>query len=143
MRLEFTESFGGPFRNFEEGASESAGVTEALKQNYVIDRKRKKRVSFACKIRKAILDGGIYDWFAIELVRDALFVPLEEVLVDAVVVVEQFQCRFETLCQSVERVPIQALVVNALNFEDDAQVAGLGEENMGIDEPVEVHLFIE
>src|SRR5438105_15496539 len=106
MRLEFTKSFGGPFRNFEEGASECACVTEALEKHDVIDRKRKKRVSFACKIRKAILDGGIYDWFAIELVRDALFVPLEEVLIDAVVVVEQLEGRFETLREAVERVPV-------------------------------------
>src|SRR5215467_13653538 len=120
MRSKFAERFGGPFRNFEEGSSESACVTEALEQNDVIDRKRKKRVSFACKIRKAILDGCIYDWFAIELVRDRFVVSFEEVLVDAVVVVEQLQCRFETLCQSVERVPVQALVVNALNLEDYA-----------------------
>src|SRR6266849_3246445 len=95
MRPEFTERFGGPFRNFEQRTSECAGVPEALEQNYVVDRKRKKCVRFGRKESDAILDGGIYDSIAIELVRDRFVVSLKEVLVDAVVVVEQLEGRFE------------------------------------------------
>src|SRR5260370_41329342 len=139
MRAEVAEGFGGLVRKFEEGASERACVTEPFKQNDVIDRKRKKRVGFACKICQTVLNGCIYDRSVIELVRDTLVVPLEEVLVDAVVSVEELERRFEALCQAVERVPVQALVVDAPNLKDDAEVSGLGEENMGIDKPVEVH----
>src|SRR6267154_165161 len=115
---------------FKEGVSERPCVAEALAQNYVVDRKRKKRVCFGGKECNAILDGGVNDRFAIELVRDTLVVPFEEVLIDAVVVVEQFECRFEALCQAVECVPIQALVVDPPNLKDDAQVSGLGNESM-------------
>src|SRR5882724_10931648 len=143
MRAEFSERFGGPFRNFEQGTSECAGVAKALEQNYVVDRKRKKRVRFGRKESDAIFDGGIDDRIAIELVRDRFVVSLEEVLVDAVVVVEYLECRFEAFCQAVERVAVQALVVDAPNLKDDAQISGLGKENMRIDKAVEVHLFIE
>src|SRR5205823_13389221 len=100
MRAEFTESFRGPFRNFKEGASECLCGAEALAQNYVVDRKRKKRFCFGRKESDTILDGGVNDGIAIELVRDTLVVPFEEVLVDAVVVVEQLERRFEALCQA-------------------------------------------
>src|SRR6266403_426092 len=143
MCAQFTKSFGGPLRNFKDGASERPCVAEALAQNYVVNRKRKKRVCFGRKESDAILDGGVYDRFSIELVRDTLVVPFEEVLVDAVVVVEQFECRFEALCQAVERVPIQALVVDPPNLKEDAQVSGLGKESMRTDKSVQVYLFVE
>src|SRR5712692_8287372 len=104
MGVEFSERFNGPFRNFEETASECASVPEALEQNYVVDGKRKKRVRFGRKESDSIFDGGIYDRIAIELVRDRFVVSLEEILVDAVVVVEQLQRRFEAFCQAVESV---------------------------------------
>src|SRR5712691_3592200 len=95
MRPEFTERFGGPFRDFEQRTSECASVPEALEQNYVVGGKRKKRVRFGRKESDAIFDGGIYDRIAIELVRDRFVVSLEEVLVDAVVVVEKKEGRIE------------------------------------------------
>src|SRR2546429_7948886 len=143
MRAEVAEGFGGLVRKFEEGASERACVTEPFKQNDVIDRKRKKRVGFGCKICQTILDGCIYDRSVIELVGDTLVVPLEEVLVDPVVFVEELECRFEALCQAVERVSVQALVVDAPNFKDDTEVSRLGEEDVGIDKAIQVHLFVE
>src|SRR5439155_20681035 len=111
--------------------------------NYVVDRKREKCVCFGRKEFDAILDGGVYDRFAIELVRDRFVVPFEEVLVDSVVVVEKLECRFESLCQAVERVSVQALVVDAPNFKDDTEVSRLGEEDVGIDKPVKIHLLVE
>src|SRR5712692_12036209 len=98
MRPEFAERFGGTFLNFEERPSECASVPEALEQNYVVDGKRKKRVRFGRKESDAIFNGGIYNSIAIELVRDRFVVSFEEVLVDAVVVVEQLECRFEAFC---------------------------------------------
>src|SRR5712671_1105870 len=137
MRAEFSERFNGTLRNFEEAATERPRVPEALEQNYVVDRKRKKCVRFGRKESDAILDGGVHDRFAIQLVGDRFVVPFEEVLVDAIVVVEQFECRFEALGQAIERVPVQALIIDATNLKDDAEVPRLGEEDMGIDKPVE------
>src|SRR5229473_7669386 len=125
MRPEFTERFGGPFRNFQQRTSECSRVPEALEQNYVVDGKRKKRVRFGRKESDSIFDGGIYDRIAIELVGDSFVVSLEEVLVDAVVVVEQLQCRFEALCETVERVHVKALVIDTPDFKDDSEVARL------------------
>src|SRR5216683_164286 len=143
MRPEFTERFGGLFRNFEQRTSECASVPEALEQNYVVDGKRKKRVRLGRKESDAIFDGGIYDRIAIELVRDRFVVSLEEVLVDAVVFVEQLERRFEALCETVERVPVKALVINTPDLKDDSEVSRLGQEHMGINKPVEVYLLIE
>src|SRR5712692_7050106 len=141
MGVEFSERFNGPFRNFEETASECASVPEALEQDYVVDGKRKKRVRFGRKESDAIFDGGIYDRIAIELVRDRFVVPFEEVLIDAVVVIEKLECRFEALCEAIERVPIQALIIDASNLKNNSEVTCLGQEDMGINEPVEVYLF--
>src|SRR5258708_39675710 len=121
MRPEFTERFGGPFVNFQQRTSECTCAPEALEQNYVVDRKRKKRVRFGRKESDAFFDGGIYDRIAIELVRDRFVVSLEEVLVDAVVVVEQLERRFEALCATVERVPVKALVINTTDLKDHAE----------------------
>src|SRR6266404_1065016 len=143
MRPEFIERFGGPFRNFEQRTSECASVPEALEHNYVVDRNRKKRVGFGRKESHAIFDGGIYDRIAIELVRDRFVVSFEKVLVDAVVVVEQLERRFEALCEAIERVPIKALVINTPDLKNDSEVARLGQEHMGINKPVEVYLLIE
>src|ERR1700730_15863829 len=98
MRPECTERCGGPFLNFEQRTSECASVPEALEQDYVVDRKRKERVRFSRKESDTILDGGIYDRIAIELVWDRFVVPFEEVLIDAVVVIEKLECRFEAFC---------------------------------------------
>src|SRR6266849_5882190 len=128
MRPEFTERFGGPFLNFQQRTSECASVPEALEQNYVVDRKRKKRVRFGRKESDASFDGGIYDRIAIELVRDRFVVPFEEVLIDAVVVIEKLECRFEAFCEAIERVPVQALIIDASNLKNNSEVTCLGQE---------------
>ena len=46
----------------------------------------------------AILDSRVDDGVCILLVRNWLVVSLEEVLVDAKVLVEELQCRFQALC---------------------------------------------
>jgi len=98
MRPEFTERFGGPFRNFEQRTSECVSVPEALGHNYVVDGKRKSVSDLAAKNPMRFLMAVSYDRIAIEFVRDRLVVPFEEVLIDAVVVVEQLECRFEAFC---------------------------------------------
>ena len=82
------------------------------------------------KVGDAILDRGVHDRIGVELVRDGLVVPLEEVLVDAVVFVEKLQRRFEALREAVNRSAVETFVVHAANFEDDADLPALGEKNM-------------
>src|SRR5206468_2471274 len=101
------------------------------------------RVGFPRKIREAILDGGIYDRVAVELVRDRLVVSSEEVLIDPVVVVEQLKCRFKPLCKTVESIAVQTFVVHSADLKDYAEISCFGQENMGIDKPVQVHLLVE
>ena len=88
MRVEFSERFNGSFRNFQETASECAGVPEALEQNYVVDGEGKKRVRFGRKESDAIFDGCVYDSVTVELERNRLVVSFEEILVDAIVVIK-------------------------------------------------------
>src|SRR5207302_3415332 len=91
MRRQFGKRFGRLLRNGDERSRERARVAEDFEENDVIDRQREKRVRFARKIREAILDGHVHNRLAIEPVRDRLVVPLEEVLIDAVVVVKQLE----------------------------------------------------
>ena len=105
---------------------------------------REKSVSaLRRQIRDAVLDGGVYDGIAVELVGDGFVVSFEEVLIDAVVFIEQLQRGFEPLRQTVNRSVVEALVVNAAHFEDDAEVPGLGEKTCRSDEAVEIHLLVE
>ncbi len=143
VRPEFPECFGRLFRELQERTAERAPVTEALEQDDVVDRERKERVCFAPKVGDAILDGGVHDGIAVEFVGDGLVVPLEDILVDAVVLIKQFQRRFEALRDGVDRVPVQAFVIHTVDLEDHAEVSGLCKKHMLIDEPVEIHLLVE
>ena len=64
-------------------------------------------------------------------------------MVDAVVFVEQLQRRFEPLRETVNRSAVETLVIDAANFEDDADLPALGEKNVRTDETVEIDLLAE
>src|ERR1700730_15536014 len=112
-------------------------------ENHVVDGKRKKGVGLTAKIGDAVLDRRVHDRVAVELVRDGFIVALEEVLVDAIVVAKKFQCGLETLRECIDGCSVEALVIHATHFENEAELAGLRKEHLGTDESVEVHPFIE
>ena len=116
---------------------------KTLVQNDVIDGQGKERVGLAAEIGDAILNRGVHDWVAIELVGDGLVVALEEVLVDAVVFIEQFQSGFETLRETINRSGVETLVIDAAHFENDADFAGLRQKDIGTDEAIEIDLLAE
>ena len=91
----------------------------------------------------AILDSRVDDGVCILLVRNCLVVSLEEVLVDAKVLVEELQCGFEAFCQRVERISVEALIIHAVNLKDYAHIAGLRQKGVRVNKTVEVHLFVE
>ncbi len=64
---------------------------KSLVQQHVIDRQGKEHVGLTAEVGDAIFDRGVYDRIGVELVRDRFVVALEEVLVNAVVLVEQLQ----------------------------------------------------
>ena len=80
---------------------------------------------------------------AVELVRDGFVVALEQVLIDAAVLVKQFQRRLQALGQAVDRGLVEALVVDAANFEDHADLSGLRQKHLRPDEAVEIDLLRE
>src|SRR6266478_9774788 len=87
--------------NLGEGASELVRNLKSVVQQHVIDRQGKERVGLAAEVGDAIFDRGVYDRIAVEPVRDRFVVALEEVLVNAVVLVEQLQGRFEAFREAV------------------------------------------
>src|SRR5260221_7093646 len=143
MRLQICEGLFRVLRKLRKGASEFMHGLKTLVQHDVIDRQGEERVGLAPEIRDAILNRGDYNWAAIELVRDGLVVALEEVLVDAVVFVEQFQSGFETFRESVKRSGVETLVVHTTHLEDDADLAGLCEKDIRPDEAIEIDLLAE
>ena len=99
--------------------------------------------SLGSQVRDTVFDGGVYDGITVEFVGNGLVVSFEEVLIDAVVFVKEFQRGFEALREAVNRGTIEALVVNATYFEDDAELPRLREEDIGIDKPIQIHLLVE
>ena len=64
-------------------------------------------------------------------------------MVDAVVFIEQLQSGFEALGDAINRSGVETLVVDAANFEDDADLSGLGKKNLRTNETVEIDLLAE
>ena len=116
-------------------------VLKSLIEHHVIDRQRKERVGLAAEVGDAILDRGVYDRIGVELVRDRFVVPFEQVLIEAIVFVEQLQRRLKALGEAVNRRVVETFVVHAAHFEDDAHVAALGEKHLRTDEAVEIDLL--
>src|SRR3984957_11213925 len=118
MRLQIGEGFFRILRKLRKGAPEFVDGLKTLVQNHVIEGQGKQSVSLTAEIGDAILNRSVYDGVSIELVRDALVVALEEILVNAVVFVKEFQSGFETLRETVKRSGVEALVVHTAHFED-------------------------
>jgi len=74
MRLQIGEGLFRVLRKLRKGASELVHSLKTLVQHDVIDRQGEERVGLAPEIRDAILNRGVYDWVAIELVGDGLVV---------------------------------------------------------------------
>src|SRR6266852_654283 len=143
MGLQIGDGFFRILRKLRKGASEFMDGLKTLVQNHVIEGQGKQSVSLTAEIGDAIFNRSVYDGVSIELVRDGLVVALEEVLVDAVVFVEQFQSGFESFRETVQRSGVVTLVVHAAHFDDDADFAGLRKKEMGTDETVEIDLLAE
>jgi len=79
-------------------------------EQHVINGHRKKLVGLAAEVGDAVFDRAINDGIAVQSVGNGLVVALEEVLVDAVVFVEQLQSGLETLCEAVNGRSVEALV---------------------------------
>ena len=67
------------------------GNLKPLVQHHIIDGQGKESVGLAAEVGDAVFDRSVHDRVGIELVGDGLVVALEEVLVDAIIFVEQLQ----------------------------------------------------
>src|ERR1700730_8019212 len=123
--------------------SELVGGLKPLVEHHVIHRQRKEGVGFAAEVGDAIFDRGVNDRIVVELIRDRFVVALEEVLVEAIVFVEQLERRLKALGETINRRAIETFVIDAANFEDDAHLTRLGEKSVGTDEAVEIDLLAE
>ena len=83
------ESLRRPFWEIGERATESSSVAKALKQDDVIDGEGEKRIRFGGEVGNSIFDRGINDGASVEFVGDSRVVAFEEVLIDAVVLIEE------------------------------------------------------
>src|SRR5258708_11884471 len=72
-----------------------------------------------------------------------LAISFEEKLVYAIVLSKQPQCRFEALGEGINRRSMEALVVDALQFENDTGVARLREKHLRSDEAEEIDHGVE
>src|SRR5580704_11814087 len=143
MRMQIRKSLLWILGQIGERASQLVRSSQSLVQNHVIDGQRKQRVGLAAKISDAVLNRGVYDGIVVELVRNCFIVPLEQVLVDAVIFIEQLQRRFQALSQAINRSVVKTLIVHTTDFEDDAHFACLGEKDVRTNESVQIDLLAE
>src|SRR5580700_3861716 len=143
MRPQIGKGFFRILGKIGERASELVGSLKSLEQQDVIDRQGKERIGFATEVRDAIFDRGINDRIVIELVGNGFVVALEEVLVEAIVFVEQLQRRLKALGEAINRCAVKAFVVHTANFENDPHLTCLGEKSVRTDEAVEIDLLAE
>jgi hypothetical protein len=76
-------------------------------------------------------------------VGDLRVIALEQVLIDPIVLVKQPECRFQTFGQRIDRSSIKAFIIHAANFEDHAQVTGLGEKDLFVEEAIQIYVGIQ
>src|SRR5271169_4577709 len=143
MRSQIGEGFLGILRKLGKRASQFLGHLKSLVQDRVIDGKGKQRVGLAVEIRDTVPYRRVYDGIGVQLVGYGLVVALEEVLVDTIVFIEQLQGRFEPLRETIKGSRVEALIVNAANFEDGTYLPGLCEKDLRPDKAVEVDLLAE
>src|SRR5208283_4576263 len=74
-----------------ERGSKLLGNLKSLVQHHIIDGQGKESVGLAAEVGDAVFDRSVHHRVGIELVGDGFVVALEEVLVDAIVFVEQLQ----------------------------------------------------
>src|SRR5579864_3599205 len=116
---------------------------ESLEEDDVIDGKREQIFGAAPEIGDAIAYGCIDDRIAIQLVRDSFPVPLEEILVDAVALIEKPPGGFEPLRETVHGCMVEAFVIHAANFQSEPDIPGFCKEEVGVDESMQIQLLIE
>jgi hypothetical protein len=112
-------------------------------KNDQVNGERKKAFGFFLEIRDAIPDRRIDNGFAAERMRNGLMVALEQELIDAVVLIEHAQGRFQTLGQGVHSRSFQAFVIDTANFNNDTDLPRFRKEDMRSDKAKEIDHGIE
>src|SRR5208283_2471412 len=143
MRPEISKGLLWILGELGERGSELLGNLKSLVQHHVIDGQGKERVGLAAEVGDAVFDRSVHNGAGVEFVGDRFLVAFEEVLVDAVVFVEQLQGRFEALRETVNRGIVETLVIDAAYFEDDAHLAAFCEKDVRPDEAVEIDLLAQ
>src|SRR2546426_12385833 len=104
---------------FQPGRS----MPETLVKDDVVDADRVKLLGLGLEMVHAAADGLVDDFVVIELVRNGRVVALEEILIDPKLGVKDFLGDLQPTRDTVERVLVQALVVDALNLNDNPQIS--------------------
>src|SRR5439155_26892913 len=98
-------------------------MPETLVKDDVVNADRVKLLRVRLEMVHAVADGLVDDFVVIELVRNGRVIALQEVLIDPKLGVKDFLRNLQATSDTVERVLVQALVVDALNLNDNAQIS--------------------
>ena len=130
-------------RQLREHRPEVPGIAEAFEEHDEINRDGKEVLRLVREIGDAVTDGCVDDGFAVECVRNHRAVAFEQILVDAIVFIEEFERGFEPLGQSVDGLLVQTLVIDPLDLEDQTEVPGLGQKRVLVDKSIEIHALVQ
>src|SRR5579864_1176462 len=110
------------------GERHLGGMWGALVQQHIIEVDGKHLLGLLPKVAGAFQLGPLYNRIRVGRGWIGQEMRLKEVLISAELRPAEFESRFKALCGAVQAALVQALVIDAFDFDDRADCAGLGDK---------------
>src|SRR5579883_3192867 len=130
-------------REFGDGRGKGLASGESRAQDNEIDGQGKQLFGFLREIVDAVANRVVCDGLPAKGVGDGVLIAFKKQLVDTIAFVEQAKRGFQAFRKTVDGGSIQAFVIDAPHFEDDAYLAGFREEDLWTDEAEQIDQRIE
>ncbi len=111
--------------------------------HYVKDGERIEAFSLALEIGNPVPNGRVHHRVCVLAIRNSWVLALEEVLVNAALVVEDFEGCLLPFGVLVNDVAVEGFVIHAAHAENHSQIRTLGEKNVVVNEPKQIDLLIQ
>src|SRR6266568_692186 len=134
------DSFAGARSQLGEAVEDRGVVLEGFVENDVINPEGIQGFRFCVEVGDAVLNRCIDDCVLIGPKGDVLPVPLEQVLIHPAFFIEDPKHSCNPACEIFNRICVEAFVIDALDAQNDPEIAALGEEDFIVHKAEEIHL---
>lgn len=122
---------------------QAAFVVPAINHDDPVHLDAVQPVGFRFEERATLFYSGADQGAFILGVRDRRVIVLEQNLIEAALVVERAKGRFKPLDRVVSAGMVEALVVDAADAQDSAEVAGLGQKAVFVPKPIQIDVRLK